>query len=38
MMLKKSIEERPSVINKRERLGDWEIDCIFHQEKDKSAL
>ncbi len=29
MVLKRSIEQYPSVINKRERLGAWEIDFVL---------
>ncbi|EOH93542.1 hypothetical protein UAW_02492 [Enterococcus haemoperoxidus ATCC BAA-382] len=37
MVLKRSIEQRPSVINKRERLGDWEIDCVLPSREGKKV-
>lgn len=38
MVLKRSIEQRPSVINKRERLGDWEIDCVLPSREGKKCI
>lgn len=38
MVLKRSIEQRPSVINKRERLGDCEIDCVLPPREGKKCI
>lgn len=39
MVLKRSIEQRTSVvINKRERLGDWEIDCVLPSREGKKCI
>lgn len=38
MVLKRSIEQRPSIINKRECLGNWEIDCILPSREGKNCI
>jgi IS30 family transposase len=33
-----SIEDRPSIVNKRKRIGDWERDTMFGDDKKKNLL
>ena len=33
-----SIEERPEVVNERDRLGDWEVDTIFGRKKQQAIV
>ena len=35
---KKSIEDRPAVINRRERIGDWERDLMFGDSRSSALL
>lgn len=38
MIKSRSIENRPEVINRRERLGDWELDCVLPARKGKKVI
>ena len=38
MSNRRSIEERPAEINNRERMGDWEMDCIESGRSGKGGL
>jgi IS30 family transposase len=38
MIKSRSIDNRPEVINKRERFGDWELDCVLPSRDGKKVI
>lgn len=38
MIKSRSIDNRPEIINKRERFGDWELDCVLPSRSGKKVI